>query len=199
MASFASKYKNFGKKEGVADAATALGIGKVNKQGEKKAIKSYIQGKSAGTTYNTTTTNAAPSSGGSPAEGVQASSPTGGYDYFSPQGASFSAGDGLLTSIGNKFPDNQSVQSMIAGSKIDNANAMAKTGLAVQYNDSFMGSLTDYQTAVDSNRAGWAKELLPEEGRISERLIEKKEEEAPLRLRADARGAIQTQNARLFA
>lgn len=198
MASFASKYKNFGKKEGVADAATALGIGKVDKKGEKKAIKSYIQGKSAGTTYSATT-NAAPSSGGSPAEGAQASSPTGGYDYFSPQGASFSAGDALLTSIGNKFADNQSVQSMIAGSKIDNANAMAKTGLAVQYNDAFMGSLTDYQATVDSNKAGWAKQLLADEGRISRDLIEKKEEEAPLRLRADARGAIQTQNARLFA
>lgn len=198
MASFASKYKSFGKKEGVADAATALGIDKVNKRSEKKAIKNYIQGKSAGTT-SSTTTNAAPASGGSPAQGAQVSAPTGGYDYFSPQGASFSAGDALLTSIGNKFADNQSIQSLVAGSKIDNANAMAKTGLAVQYNDAFTGSLINYQTSVDNNKAGHAKQLLADEGRISRDLIEKKEEEAPLRLRADARGAIQTQNARLFA
>ena len=151
--------------------------------------------------------------------GSTGSAANAGYSPVTVGGNYLNAGQGNLTAIGEKWGSNSVVAGEVVGGLTDIAKTQAKTGLAIAYNDAFLGSLGNYQASMEDLRTGNAMKLMGAEGAIARDLIGKQGEEqrAGIRetgsenrlnlqqqtleerkLRADARGAIRSQGARFY-
>lgn len=164
--------------------------------------------------------NARADSGGS-----TATAPTGGtassYSGFDTvPGQLINQSLGGLTEWMNKYgKDNETVAGLGHGAFADIFKTQANTGLAIQYNDAFLGSLGNYQAGLENLKTGNTSKLMAQEGAIADRMIGRQGEELragyrvqgeeerltqgdktnqELRLRADARGAIRSQGARFY-
>lgn len=72
-----------------------------------------------------------------------------------------------LVDLGNKYKDNATIGGLVAGKIGDTFSTQANTGLALAYNDAFLGSLGSYQQALENTKKGNAMELMAAEGRIA--------------------------------
>lgn len=72
-----------------------------------------------------------------------------------------------LVDLGNKYKDNATIGGLVAGKIGDTFSTQANTGLALAYNDAFLGSLSSYQQALENTKKGNAMELMAAEGRIA--------------------------------
>lgn len=77
-----------------------------------------------------------------------------------------------LTDLANRFKDNESVAGLAVGSLADIFKTQANTGLAAQYNDTFLGSLANYQKGMEDLKKGNTMELMGAEGSIQKGLLE---------------------------
>ncbi len=130
--------------------------------------------------------------------------------------------DASLRNIGGllgKYGNNSTIANLGVGTIFDIDKTQAQTGLAIAYNDAFLGSMGNYQAGMEDLKTGNAMKLMGAEGAIARDLIGKQGEEqrAGIRetgsenrlnlqqqtleerkLRADARGAIRSQGARFY-
>jgi hypothetical protein len=143
-----------------------------------------------------------------------------GYSYGTVPGQLINQSLGGLTEWMNKYgKDNETVAGLGHGTFADIFRTQANTGLAIQYNDAFLGSLGNYQAGLENLKTGNTSRLMAQEGAIADRMIGRQGEEQragyrtlgeqerltqgdktnqELRLRADARGAIRSQGARFY-
>jgi hypothetical protein len=136
-----------------------------------------------------------------------ASYATSGYQFSSPASSLVNQGMTSLVDLGNKYKKNEAVGGLVAGSLADVAKTQANTGLAVQYNDAFLGSLARYQGITGEQETGNAMKLAAAGGAIDRDRIGKEGDELrktqgdatdqALRLKADARNSIR-QSARFW-
>jgi hypothetical protein len=67
---------------------------------------------------------------------------------------------------------NETVAGLGHGTFADVFRTQVNTGLNIQYNDAFLGSLGNYQAGLETLRAGNTSQLMAQEGAISERLLD---------------------------
>ncbi len=141
------------------------------------------------------------------------------YAPTSVGGSFVDTGLGTIGGILGKYGNNSTIANLGVGSIFDIGKTQAQTGLAIAYNDAFLGSLGNYQAGMEDLKTGNAMKLMGAEGAIARDLIGKQGEEqrAGIRetgsenrlnlqqqtleerkLRADARGAIRSQGARFY-
>lgn len=93
-------------------------------------------------------------------------------------------GTDSLVDLGNKYSDNPTLGGLVAGKLGDIASTQANTGLALAYNDAFLGSLGSYQRTLEDTKKANALELMSAEGAIARDM--QKGNNATLRYNADA-------------
>jgi hypothetical protein len=100
-----------------------------------------------------------------------------GYKFASVPGSLVNQGIGGLVDLGNKYKDNATIGGLVAGSLADVSRTQANTGLALQYNDAFLGSLANYQSGLESLKTGNTMKLMGAEGAVARDLIGKQGDE----------------------
>lgn len=94
-----------------------------------------------------------------------------GFNFGTTGGILFDQGAKLNTEIGNKYKDNETIGSMVAGNFIDAAKTQMNTGLALQYNTSMSSHLANLQMGMENLKTGNQLRLMGAEGRIAKDLI----------------------------
>lgn len=87
------------------------------------------------------------------------------------------SGTKSITDLMNRFKDNESITGLGIGTLFDAGRTQVNTGLAVQYNDAFLGSLGNYQKGLEDLKTGNTMKLMGAEGAISRDLLAKQGEE----------------------
>ena len=100
-----------------------------------------------------------------------------GYSFASVPGSLVNQGIGGMVNLGNKFRDNETISGLVTGSLADVFRTQANTGLALQYNDAFLGSLANYQSGLENLKTGNTMKLMAAEGSIASNLVGKQGEE----------------------
>jgi hypothetical protein len=170
MSSFA-KFRN---NESYQQAARALGT-TVKKAAQTKAgrqeVKAYARSPQTGyapsqeaPTLEQQVSNTTPSGGQS-------------YSFASIPGQYVNMGIQGLVDYGNKFKDNETVQGIVGGKIGDVYGTAANTGLAIAYNDAFLGSLGTYQKGLEDLKTGNTLKLMGAEGAITSDLYGKQGDE----------------------
>lgn len=85
------------------------------------------------------------------------------YDFSSTPGQLVSSGLGTLTELAKKYPNNEIVGNLAVGGIADVGKTQANTGLAVAYNDAFLGSLQRFAAGDKRLNAELTKEMLSTE------------------------------------
>ena len=78
-----------------------------------------------------------------------------------------------LTELGNKYPDNEMIGGMVAGTFADIGRTQANTGLAIQYNDAMYESMGRYQGNLENLRTANTSKLMAQEGAITGGLMDR--------------------------
>ena len=86
-------------------------------------------------------------------------------------GNMYDQGVSMLTELGNKYPDNESVSAFITGAYQDAGNTMMQGGLALQYNTAMNAQLAEINQGLENLKTGNQLKLMGAEGRIAENLI----------------------------
>jgi hypothetical protein len=94
-----------------------------------------------------------------------------GYNFATTAGTLVNQGIGGLVDLGNKYKDNESISGLVTGSIADTFRTQANTGLAIQYNDAFLGSLGNFQRGLENVKTGNTLKLMGAEGAINRDLI----------------------------
>ena len=145
-------------------ASTVLNTAKDKAAGvNKKKGKGKNSGKNEQPSAATTTTTAQPTQ-------VQ-SAPRPTYNFQTVPGNLYNEGIGNLVDLGNKYADNETIGGMVAGHLADTFATGANMGLAVQYNDAFLGSLGKYQGGLENLRTGNTSKLMAQEAGLARDLI----------------------------
>jgi hypothetical protein len=92
---------------------------------------------------------------------------------FQTVGGNFvSSGTKTITDLMNKYGDNETIAGLGAGSIFDIGRTQANTGMAIAYNDAFMGSLGRYQSGLENLKTANASTLMAQEGAIARDLTD---------------------------
>lgn len=113
-------------------------------------------------------------------------------------GGMFNQGMGGLVDMGNKWRDNPSVAGFVAGKLGDSFATQANMGLALEYNNAYLGSLSNYQMGMENLKTGNTMKLMAAEGGISRDLMKLQGQEDRLGYEtqgAQARLGYETQGA----
>ena len=103
-----------------------------------------------------------------------------GGNSYSPTtvgGSYVSAGLGTIADLLNKYPGNETLAGMGGGSILDIARTQADTGLAIAYNDAFLGSLGSFQSGQENLKTSNAMKLMGIEGGIARDMLAQQGEE----------------------
>lgn len=159
MPSFASKVRG---NEGFKAAATALGMkpGQVRTRQDMSRVRQ--EAKSRAVAAASATALPSPASVSGPIQ----------YDTATVGGNFVGSGLGIITDLMGKYPRNETIAGLGAGSIFDIGRTQANTGLAVAYNDAFLGSLGTYQTGQENLKSANASKLLAQEGAIARDLTD---------------------------
>jgi len=98
--------------------------------------------------------------------------PSGAWNPQTTAGNYVSSGTQIITDLMNKYPTNETITGLGAGSLFDIGRTQANTGLAVAYNDAFMSSLGDYQYGLENLKTANASQLMAQEGAIARDLTD---------------------------
>lgn len=100
------------------------------------------------------------------------SSSTPNYQFSSVGGQLVNQNLGGLVDWMNRYgAQNPSVAALGHGTLADMYRTGINTGMAIQYNDAFLGSLANYQQGLESLRAANAQQLMAQEGAIASNLV----------------------------
>ena len=131
------------------------------------ANKNKGKGKNSGKSEQTSTATATTTT--QPTQTQAAARPT--YNFQTVPGNLYNEGIGNLVDLGNKYADNETIGGMVAGHLADTFATGANMGLAVQYNDAFLGSLGKYQGGLENLRTGNTSKLMAQEAGLARDLI----------------------------
>lgn len=131
------------------------------------------------------TTPAAPAgTSSSTAPAATASAPAavqqgqGGGSFSTLPGELINQSLGGLTRWGNTYgKDNETVGGLVHGAIADIYKTQANTGLAIQYNDAFLGSLGKYQAGQEDLKTGNTMKLMGAESALASNLLGRQGEE----------------------
>ena len=87
-------------------------------------------------------------------------------------GSYVNSGINTITDLLGKYPGNETLAGMGVGSIFDIGRTQANTGLAIAYNDAFLGSLGNYQSGQETLRTANASKLMAQEGAIARDLTD---------------------------
>lgn len=107
-------------------------------------------------------------------------------------GISFDQGARGLTELGNKYPDNEAIGGLVAGSFADGFRTQMNMGTALSYNTAMSSHMAGIQQGMENLRTGNTMQLMGTEGRIAKDLIGAQGEQQ--RLGIQATGAQQRMN-----
>jgi hypothetical protein len=93
------------------------------------------------------------------------------YSTGTTAGTLYDQGMKNLVDLGNKYSGNESIGGLVAGTLADTFRTQAQTGLALQYNNAFLGSLANYQSGLENLRTGNTMKLMSAEGQIAKDLV----------------------------
>lgn len=93
------------------------------------------------------------------------------YNTGTTAGTLYDQGMKNLVDLGNKYSGNESIGGLVAGTLADTFRTQAQTGLALQYNNAFLGSLANYQSGLENLRTGNTMKLMSAEGQIAKDLV----------------------------
>lgn len=93
------------------------------------------------------------------------------YTPGTAAGTLYGQGMKNLVSLGNKYKNNQSIGGLVAGSLADSFKTQAQTGLALQYNNAFLGAMGNYQSGLENLKTGNTMKLMAAEGQIAKDLV----------------------------
>lgn len=93
------------------------------------------------------------------------------YTPATTAGTLYDQGMKNLVDLGNKYANNASIGGLVAGTLADTFRTQAQTGLAVQYNNAFLGSLANYQSGLENLKTGNTMKLMSAEGQIAKDLV----------------------------
>lgn len=93
------------------------------------------------------------------------------YNTGTTAGTLYDQGMKNLVDLGNKYSGNESIGGLVAGTLADTFRTQAQTGLALQYNNAFLGSLSNYQSGLENLRTGNTMKLMSAEGQIAKDLV----------------------------
>ena len=93
------------------------------------------------------------------------------YNTGTTAGTLYDQGMKNLVDLGNKYSGNESIGGLVAGTLADTFRTQAQTGLALQYNNAFLGSLANYQGGLENLRTGNTMKLMSAEGQIAKDLV----------------------------
>lgn len=82
------------------------------------------------------------------------------------------SGTKTITDLMNKYGNNETIAGLGAGSIFDIGRTQANTGMAIAYNDAFMGSLGRYQSGLETLKTANASKLMAQEGAIARDLTD---------------------------
>ena len=86
-------------------------------------------------------------------------------------GISFDQGARGLTELGNKYPDNEAIGGLDAGSLADGFRTQMNMGTALSYNTAMSSHMAGIQQGMENLRTGNTMQLMGAEGRIAKDLI----------------------------
>lgn len=159
MPSFASKVRA---NTNLKAAASGLGMkpGQIKTKQDMTKVRQEAKSRAAAATQPTNTSN-------------QGTTGTGfNYDTTTVGGNYVGSGLGIITDLMGKYPGNKTIAGLGAGSIFDIGRTQANTGLAIAYNDAFLGSLGTYQTGQENLKTANASKLLAQEGAIARDLTD---------------------------
>lgn len=159
MPSFAKTVRG---NEGFKAAASSLGMkpGQVKTQQDMNKVRQ--EAKSRAAAASTATAPAKPAAASSGAT----------YGATSVGGNFVGSGLGVITDLLAKYPGNETIAGLGTGTIFDIGRTQANTGLAIAYNDAFLGSLGTYQTGQENLKSANASKLLGQEGAIARDLTD---------------------------
>lgn len=91
---------------------------------------------------------------------------SGGTGLNTTAGMLIASGAQNNVNIANRNPDNQTIQGLVTGSQIDANTTAQNTGLAIMYNDAFLGTLHRTNMAMADADVGRASTLMGIQGNI---------------------------------
>lgn len=86
-------------------------------------------------------------------------------------GISFDQGARGLTELGNKYPNNEAIGGLVAGSFADGFRTQMNMGTALSYNTAMSSHMSGLQQGLENLRTGNTMKLMGAEGRIAKDLI----------------------------
>lgn len=86
-------------------------------------------------------------------------------------GISFDQGARGLTELGNKYPNNEAIGGLVAGSFADGFRTQMNMGTALSYNTAMSSHMAGLQQGMENLRTGNTMKLMGAEGRIAKDLI----------------------------
>lgn len=94
------------------------------------------------------------------------------YANVTTPGSYVSQGTKSITDLMNKYKDNETIAGLGAGTLFDIGRTQANTGMAVAYNDAFLGSLGRYQQGLENLKFSNTSRLMAQEGAITRDLTD---------------------------
>lgn len=94
------------------------------------------------------------------------------YANVTTPGSYVSQGTKSITDLMNKYKDNETIAGLGAGTLFDIGRTQANTGMAVAYNDAFLGSLGNYQKGLEDLKFSNTSRLMAQEGAITRDLTD---------------------------
>jgi hypothetical protein len=191
VASRPSGAKPAPKKESGSKAASVLNTAKQ----KAKAVNSSKDGKRGSATGSKSGKDKKPSQGNATARptvpGRQSSTTQGqarpNYTFGSVPGNLYNENIGNLVDLGNKYADNETIGGMVAGTLANTFATGANMGLAVQYNDAFLGSMGKYQGNLENLRTGNTMKIMGAEAGLARDLVGVQGQEERLNISAQGK------------
>lgn len=100
------------------------------------------------------------------------------YTPATPGGNFVGAGISTITDVLNKYPGNETLAGLGVGSIFDIGKTQANTGLAIAYNDAYLGSLGKFQSGQENLKTANTMKLMGVEGAIARDMLTKQGEES---------------------
>jgi hypothetical protein len=163
MPSFANKVRG---NQNLKSAARSLGMkpGQVKSRSDINKVRQEARSRASAATGSGSS-----SSGGT---GLPTAIGKTSYTPATTGGSYVNSGLGTIGSLLDKYGRNETIAGMGVGTIFDIGRTQANTGLAIAYNDAFLGSLGNYQSGQENLRSANASKLMAQEGAIARDLMD---------------------------
>lgn len=99
------------------------------------------------------------------------------YSSTTPGGSYVNSGVGIIGDLMSRFGNNETLAGLGVGTLFDIGKTQANTGMAIAYNDAFLGSLGNFQSGQENLKTSNAMKLMGVEGGIARDMLAQQGEE----------------------